>query len=916
MSDRPEPTSVRVRRVLAALLLLASISSRPALAGTTTFVAGGSSWKYFDQGTDQGSAWRAPGFDDSTWSTGVAQLGYGDGDEATTVGFGPNSASKYVTTWFRKSFTATGVAGLVRLDLRLVRDDGAVVYLNGNEIARSNMPAGAIGSSTLASTAISGADESAWQSFSISPAALLEGTNVLAVEMHQSGGSSTDLSFDLKLFGSDASVLMTRGPYLQSGTPEAVTVRWRTDAATDSRIRWGTDVAHLEQVADDATSTTEHAVRVTGLTPGTTYFYSVGSTTNVLDGGDAETWFTTPPAVGTSQATRVWVIGDSGTANASARAVRDAYDAFTGVRGTDLWLMLGDNAYNSGTDAEYQAAVFDTYPEHLRHEVLWPTLGNHDGASADSGTQTGPYYEVFSLPTAAEAGGVASGTEAYYSFDWATVHFVCLDSQDSSRLPGSPMLTWLEDDLQATDQEWIVAFWHHPPYTKGSHDSDAESQLVEMRANALPILEAHGVDLVLSGHSHSYERSVLLDGHYGLSTTLAAGMVVDPGDGDPDGDGAYGKDGPAAVTHGGAVYAVAGSAGQVGGGSLNHPVMQASLNALGSLVLDVEGDVLDARFVDSTGTVRDRFSIVKTVVTPTLTPVPTLPPPTPSPPPLSTPAPFDLMVDVPKSVRLSIPSGTDHADKTVRLRVRDLDPSFWNPNPVGLTAQTSCPGLIAEMPDFNPHLSGTQGTTVLVPGQSASATLRLTAKAADHVTVLPKVPTRCTVTVAANTTIVNAGDPSYDNATATFDVDIFDGNDAPSASPHESWAAVQKPMRVTLQPGVASLTKTLRLRIGNGDPASSSENAGHGIVPGFDVGNCPAGIISLDPTPVLVPAGRQAVVPVTVTVTSSEFGQWYGPGPDRCTFTLRATTLSPGSVEPDASNDATHVVLDVYDRND
>ncbi|MEI8357103.1 MAG: metallophosphoesterase family protein, partial [Deltaproteobacteria bacterium] len=498
MSDRPEPTSVRVRRVLAALLLLASISSRPALAGTTTFVAGGSSWKYFDQGTDQGSAWRAPGFDDSTWSTGVAQLGYGDGDEATTVGFGPNSASKYVTTWFRKSFTATGVAGLVRLDLRLVRDDGAVVYLNGNEIARSNMPAGAIGSSTLASTAISGADESAWQSFSISPAALLEGTNVLAVEMHQSGGSSTDLSFDLKLFGSDASVLMTRGPYLQSGTPEAVTVRWRTDAATDSRIRWGTDVAHLEQVADDATSTTEHAVRVTGLTPGTTYFYSVGSTTNVLDGGDAETWFTTPPAVGTSQATRVWVIGDSGTANASARAVRDAYDAFTGVRGTDLWLMLGDNAYNSGTDAEYQAAVFDTYPEHLRHEVLWPTLGNHDGASADSGTQTWPYYEVFSLPTAAEAGGVASGTEAYYSFDWANVHFVCLDSQDSSRLPGSPMLTWLEDDLQATDQEWIVAFWHHPPYTKGSHDSDAESQLVEMRANALPILEAHGVDLVLS----------------------------------------------------------------------------------------------------------------------------------------------------------------------------------------------------------------------------------------------------------------------------------------------------------------------------------------------------------------------------------------------------------------------------------
>ena len=117
-----------------------------------------------------------------------------------------------------------------------------------------------------------------------------------------------------------------------------------------------------------------------------------------------------------AQPTRIWVIGDSGTADANAAAVRDAYLNFTGTRHTDLWLMLGDNAYESGTDAEYQNAVFNMYPTLLRQSVLWPTFGNHDGIASNSASQSGPYYDIFSLPRNGEAGGVASGTEAYYSF--------------------------------------------------------------------------------------------------------------------------------------------------------------------------------------------------------------------------------------------------------------------------------------------------------------------------------------------------------------------------------------------------------------------------------------------------------------------------------------------------------------------
>ncbi len=404
---------------------------------------------------------------------------------------------------------------------------------------------------------------------------------------------------------------VTRGPYLQKGTPTSVVVRWRTDAESDSRVRYGTDPGDLSMSVDDPAPTTEHELTLTGLSPDTKYYYSVGTTTETLAGEDADHFLVTPPAEGTSKPTRIWVIGDSGTADADARAVRDAYLDFTGTRYTDLWLMLGDNAYNDGTDAQHQAAVFDMYPSLLRQTVLWPTLGNHDGHTADSATQTGPYYDIFTLPAQGEAGGLASGTEAYYSFDYGNVHFICLESFETDRSAEGPMMTWLENDLASTAAQWVIAFWHHPPYSKGSHNSDVERELIEMRANALPILERHGVDLVLTGHSHSYERSFLLHGHYGRSDTLTGAMKKDGGDGRTDGDGAYEKPTPGPASQEGAVYAVAGSSGKTAGGPLNHPAMFISLNVLGSMVLDVDGNRLDAVFLDSTGAVRDRFSVIK-----------------------------------------------------------------------------------------------------------------------------------------------------------------------------------------------------------------------------------------------------------------------------------------------------------------
>lgn len=171
---------------------------------SVTLIGKEETWSYLDDGSDQGTAWRTPGFDDASWSAGPAELGYGDGvegAEGTVVGFGGNFADKFITTYFRKKFTVSDTTEIASLQLGLRRDDGAVIYLNGTEVWRSGMPpVGAITFTTLATHGASGNDESDFQPNDDIPASLLlEGINTIAVEIHQNTVTSSDLSFDLEL---------------------------------------------------------------------------------------------------------------------------------------------------------------------------------------------------------------------------------------------------------------------------------------------------------------------------------------------------------------------------------------------------------------------------------------------------------------------------------------------------------------------------------------------------------------------------------------------------------------------------------------------------------------------------------------------------------------------------------------------
>jgi hypothetical protein len=429
--------------------------------------------------------------------------------------------------------------------------------------------------------------------------------------------------------------VLVRGPYLQQGTPSSMIVRWRTDVLTETRLAYGLAPGSLDTTISDATPKTEHEVSISGLLSDTRYHYEIGDASFTLAGNDLDHFFNTSPAPGTPRATRIWVIGDSGECSNSptgcivATEVMNEYLTWVsnhGGRLADLILMLGDNAYATGTDAQYTAGLFEVFGDVLRNHVLWSVPGNHEFGASDSPTQTGPYYQAFSLPTAGEAGGVASGTEAYYSFDFANIHFAALDSQDTPRTAplnpetnicpggggGGGMYNWLCADLALTQQDWILTFWHHPPYTKGSHDSDVELDLQEMRQRFNPVIEAYGADINLTGHSHNYERSVLIDGHYGNSASYVPSThAKDTGDGDPAGDGAYQKPILGPDPNSGAVYSVVGSSSKVTGILTQHPIMAYWQRVEGSLVLDIDDDQLDGYFIDKFGNQNDHFRILK-----------------------------------------------------------------------------------------------------------------------------------------------------------------------------------------------------------------------------------------------------------------------------------------------------------------
>lgn len=423
------------------------------------------------------------------------------------------------------------------------------------------------------------------------------------------------------LYKIDAQTIV-KGPYLQIGTSSSMIVRWETNVATDTKVAYGTSSVALTSTVGNATSVTSHSVLITGLTPYTKYYYSIGTIAGPPLQSGASNFFVTSPVSGTPGKYRFWVTGDCGNNSTNQINCKNQYVAYTGTTVTNGWLLLGDDAYNGGLNNEYNTNFFNIYQaDIMKNAVLWPAPGNHDYNNTSPGSTTIPYLSIFSTPTAAQAGGVASGNGAYYSYDYGNIHFISLDSYGTI---GSLKLydttgtqaVWLKNDLAANNKRWTIAYWHHPPYTMGSHNSDLETDLVQVRTDLIRILERYKVDLIMCGHSHDYERSKLVKGHYGMEATFSAATHnLSSSSALYDGSAnscPYRKD--SVLNQNGTVYVVSGSAGQLGGSqaSFPHAAMYYS-NATngGSMVLDIENNRLDAKWLGADGVIRDKFTIFK-----------------------------------------------------------------------------------------------------------------------------------------------------------------------------------------------------------------------------------------------------------------------------------------------------------------
>ena len=413
---------------------------------------------------------------------------------------------------------------------------------------------------------------------------------------------------------SESEVDGDRAPYLQMAGPDRITLRWGTATAGRGEVYYGEQLDQLQHSERETKRAKNHRVILRGLKPDSRYYYRVKQDGNWLM--PQPEWFYTSPKAGATTPTRIWVIGDPGEPGQVHYRVTDVAHKWLeahprpGRPPLDFILTTGDNAYPNATNAQYASGFFKPFGSFLKNVTVWPAFGNHDA-------RRWVFYRIFDRPQEGEFGGVPSHDKAYFSFDYAQTHIIILDSEHGDLSKTSPMLAWLKQDLQQTRQPWVIVDFHHPPYTAGTHNSDnpndSAARMVKVRENVAPILDQAGVDLVLSGHSHDYERSPLIDCHYGLSSTFEPWMIKDKGVKTATGETQYRKPHTGLSPYDGTMYLVLGSSGEGNKPNHLHPAMALNSDQPGSMFIDIQGQTLTGRYLTDRGEVVDTFSITKGV---------------------------------------------------------------------------------------------------------------------------------------------------------------------------------------------------------------------------------------------------------------------------------------------------------------
>ncbi|MCL9805813.1 metallophosphoesterase [Flavobacterium amniphilum] len=474
--------------------------------GQTTLVSTGSSWKYLDNGTNQGTAWRATTINETSWKQGNAQLGYGDGDEATVVSYGTSTSNRYVTTYFRKTFSVTNPSQFLNYTLRVKRDDGVAVYVNGTEIYRNNLAASA-GYTTLATLASD--DGGTFQSATLPANTFVSGSNTIAVEIHQNAKNSSDISFDLELKGNTSAPPSVTQKHIRWGTTknplEGLTVSWtNSTAATTDQIKWGYTTTY-EQGTSNVTSRSGYSSSTNKffsftfpgiLTANATIYYSLFDSVSGVWSAQ-KTFTTTPPT--TTDTFKFAAVGDSRT----NVGVWNTISTLTNNRNPAFVVFNGD-IVDTGSSASQWDAWFDNGTNLINNRLILHAQGNHDVASASY------YQNIFDLPK-----NNTPQTELYYSVEYGETVFICLNSETPSDVT---QYNWLKSTLAANaSKKWKIISFHRPFYTVGPHAGEMDAYWNTW----FKAFDDYGVDLILTGHDHLYERFKPINRNVSTSSPVA-----------------------------------------------------------------------------------------------------------------------------------------------------------------------------------------------------------------------------------------------------------------------------------------------------------------------------------------------------------------------------------------------------------
>jgi alkaline phosphatase len=531
-----------VRKTLFIVLLFCVLLSTVVIPGnvfaadnSNIFLSRDAEWKYLDNGVDLGTVWRATNFDDSTWKSGKAPLGFGDAFSetdptlplATTVDFGdPNN--KYMTTYFRTTFNVNNLNSYSNLEVYIHVDDGAVVYINGTEAFRRGIADGvAVDYNTGAK--FSPKEET----FSLPVTVLQEGSNTIAAEVHQDDGTSSDLWFEMSIKGitsqspppDDPQDPVIPDPNAPIGTVSKVTVTFNGDPATSKGFTWYTTLASANNdlqvvektgsvpdfskavkftgkysISTNSTSELLHKAEATGLKANTSYFFRVGdaalgiwSDTGTFQTAPQSGAFTFIDLTDTQAKTEDEAVLSSQTIAKALATVSNA-----------RFLALNGDIVDTGSNEQQWNWLLGHAQESLLNTTFVPAAGNHE-------SQTNSFIEHVDIKPADNS---ATTSGAYYSYNYSNAHFIVLNNNEDSTEYADftpAQIQWMRDDVQAArtaGAQWIIVVMHKGPYTTSNHATDSDIMGSNgVRTKVAPIMSDLGIDLVLQGHDHIYARS-------------------------------------------------------------------------------------------------------------------------------------------------------------------------------------------------------------------------------------------------------------------------------------------------------------------------------------------------------------------------------------------------------------------------